>query len=69
MLYGTTGGGTSSDGTLFSLTKDGRETVLHAFAGADGDEPLSLIQSGGTLYGVTFTGGSSNNGTVFSYTP
>ncbi len=69
MLYGTTGGGTSSDGTLFSLTKDGQETVLHAFADADYYGPMSLIESGGTLYGVTFTGGSSNNGTVFSYTP
>jgi uncharacterized repeat protein (TIGR03803 family) len=74
MLYGTTAeGGTGYGGTLFSLTKNGKETILHAFSGSssdgDGFSPAGLIESSGTLYGVTYRGGTSNNGTVFSYTP
>lgn len=42
-------------------------TVLHAFTGADGaDLATTLIRdAGGNFYGTTFTGGASNNGTVF----
>ncbi|HEY5047971.1 MAG TPA: choice-of-anchor tandem repeat GloVer-containing protein [Rhizomicrobium sp.] len=84
-LYGTTGAGGSTDscgtawegcGTVFKLTPDGTETLLHAFAGgSDGAYPAgALIEDGsGNLYGTTVAGGSSDNcgegahgcGTVF----
>ena len=49
-------------------------TTLASFHGApanlDGIDPLGVvIGSGGVLYGVTQSGGSTNNGTVFSLTP
>jgi len=77
-LYGTTEyGGTyscrysSGCGTIFSVTTDGVETVLHSFgSGSDGAVPLGgLIDVGGALYGTTEYGGSANLGTVFSLTP
>jgi uncharacterized repeat protein (TIGR03803 family) len=60
-------------GTVFSITPDGTETVLHTFAlnavnGGLGPS-ARLIQFNGTLYGTTSAGGASNNGTVFSITP
>ncbi len=45
--------------------------ILHSFTGGttDGSVPFgSLIQSGSTLYGMTSSGGSSNDGTIFSIT-
>jgi uncharacterized repeat protein (TIGR03803 family) len=42
--------------------------ILHAFTGGtgDGQNPAgSLLLSGSTLYGMTFTGGSGSNGTLF----
>src|SRR5262249_31765646 len=68
-LYGTTSqGGSSNFGTVFKLTTDGTGyTVLKHFASSDGANPLyaSLTSSGSALYGVTYYGGSSRNGTVF----
>ena len=79
VLYGTTDGGTTSNGTVFSLTPPASpggawtEAVLHSFAGApnDGANPFApvVIGHGGVLYGTTNVGGTSNNGTVFSLTP
>lgn len=81
VLYGTTAsGGTSSDGTVFRVTEDGKEKVLHSFqGGSDGYDPTAgLIDVKGTLYGTTSSGVtatgpsalcSSNCGTVFSITP
>ena len=56
-LFGATfGGGTSNDGTLFSMNLDGTGyQVLHQFNGADGDRPSSLLAIGSTLYGVAGT--------------
>jgi uncharacterized repeat protein (TIGR03803 family) len=72
-LYGTTqnGGGVGNLGTVYSVTKAGVETVLHAFKGsADGAWPFGgLINVAGTLYGTTSAGGAYGNGTVFSVTP
>ncbi|HEV3155609.1 MAG TPA: choice-of-anchor tandem repeat GloVer-containing protein [Candidatus Baltobacteraceae bacterium] len=68
-LYGTTGvGGTNGDGTIFSMTPQGVETVLHTFKGTwDGSRPYAaLIDVNGTLYGTTSTGGTSDSGRVFS---
>lgn len=61
-LYGTTyNGGTYNLGTVFQLTPDGVETVLHSFAGGsrgDGAKPFSnLVRDGeGNLYGITVGG-------------
>ena len=72
-LYGTTfEGGASGDGTVFSITTDGTEQVLHSFGGGfDGEEPwASLIDVNGTLYGTTEAGGYPyNDGTVFALSP
>jgi uncharacterized repeat protein (TIGR03803 family) len=69
-LYGTTQlGGTHDDGTVFSITPTGTETVLHSFNGSDGSGPVAtLLNVNGTLYGTTSSGGAYNDGTVFSIT-
>jgi uncharacterized repeat protein (TIGR03803 family) len=77
-LYGTTkiGGGTGCGngrgcGTVFAVTPDGDETVIHPFSGKkDGHSPISgLIRVGDALYGTTPYGGAYNKGTVFRITP
>lgn len=72
-LYGTTaGGGKNDDGTVFSITPSGTETVLHSFAGKpkDGNRPgAALHDVDGVLYGTTGAGGTNDFGTVFSITP
>jgi uncharacterized repeat protein (TIGR03803 family) len=68
-LYGTTArGGGSGDGTVFSITPTGTETVLHSFSGSDGSGPVAspLNVGTGTLYGTTENGGANGDGTVFS---
>jgi uncharacterized repeat protein (TIGR03803 family) len=70
-LYGTTQAcGASSSGTVFRLSKSGKETVLHNFAGgaSDGANPLYaslLMDRKGALYGVAQYGGTSNEGVVY----
>jgi len=69
-LYGVTPyGGADNDGVVYRLTLGGAETVLYSFAGGttDGANPQEdLIQANdGTLYGVTYGGGASGDGTVF----
>ncbi|HEX4113828.1 MAG TPA: choice-of-anchor tandem repeat GloVer-containing protein [Stellaceae bacterium] len=77
-LYGTTYyGGTYDDGTVFALDpKTGAETVVYSFCYkhypycTDGDSPeANLIDENGTLYGTTFAGGASGEGTVFALDP
>ena len=77
VLYGTTfSGGADNRGTVFSLTPDGTETILRQFAPeSDGSFPHGQHPWGGvafgphnTLYGTTFGGGPSNQGTVFRLT-
>jgi uncharacterized repeat protein (TIGR03803 family) len=75
-LYGTTTGGGSSSlkGTVYSVTANGNEQVLHTFGGgSDGWLPdANLIDMKGTLYGTTLYGGGARSqclnlcGTVFS---
>ena len=68
-LYGTTSqGGISNAGTVFKLDPAGNETVLHSFT----DSPDGAYATGGVvmdkkgnLYGSTYLGGSTGNGTVF----
>jgi len=77
-LYGTTiwGGGTGCSygygcGTVFKISPDGTETMLHAFQGNDGYFPTgTLISYKGNLYGSAYEGGTGTNcyngcGTVF----
>jgi len=73
-LYGTTsGGGLLTNclglgcGVVFKLDTTGAETVLYAFTGPDGADPLADLvrDKAGNLYGTTFSGGTSNQGTVF----
>jgi uncharacterized repeat protein (TIGR03803 family) len=79
-LYGTTtkGGNTRCSnhqgcGTVFELTHGGREKVLSVFTQSHGQFPHGLnpmagllLGKKGTLYGTTPTGGTSNDGVVFS---
>jgi uncharacterized repeat protein (TIGR03803 family) len=73
-LYGTTEtGGKYCEphgfgcGTLFSITTQGTERVLHSFgSGADGALPeVGLVEANGMLYGTTSAGGTYGTGTVF----
>jgi uncharacterized repeat protein (TIGR03803 family) len=79
-LYGTTsqGGkhncndGYTDCGTVFSITTNGKYTLLHSFGGRlDGAFPqAALLDVNGTLYGTTASSaGGYENGTVFSITP
>ncbi len=78
-LYGMTVCGGNGDqsaggglwgGTVFKVNTDGTgHQILHHFRGGATDgtwSPGNLIQSGALLYGMTFGGGSSNLGTIFS---
>lgn len=83
-LYGTTsigGAGSCQDqqsqivgcGTIFMVTPSGTETVLHGFANdtSDGRQPIAGLarDSAGNLYGTTYFGGASGDGSVFKVTP
>ncbi len=68
-LYGTTSAGGDGFGVVFKINSTGRETVLHAFTGKNGDgaDPHGalVLDSLGNLYGTTSSGGSAGFGTVF----
>lgn len=71
-FYGTTMyGGANGDGTVYRLTSNGQEAVLHSFAWSDGMNPFGgLVQDAvGNLYGTTAVGGTSGFGTVFKIMP
>jgi uncharacterized repeat protein (TIGR03803 family) len=80
-LYGTTASGGSCGGsgcgTVFELTSNGTEKILHSFAGppSDGWYPGGFLtfDAQGDLYGVTNYGGSNpceaGCGVVFKVTP
>jgi len=71
-LYGLASGG-SAAGTVFKFApKTKKFTVLHQFGtGSDGAYPFGLLSfnSAGNLYGVTSTGGTNGEGTIFQVTP
>lgn len=73
LFYGTTpGGGKYNDGTIFSISLDGKQFILlYSFQGKkDGRNPAAgLTAVNGTLYGTTSGGGAQGKGTVFSITP
>jgi len=73
-LYGTTNGGGASSGygTVFEVSAEGAETVLHSFAGppeggGDGAFPYEGVvrDSAGDLYGTTALGGAYGSGAVY----
>jgi uncharacterized repeat protein (TIGR03803 family) len=71
-LYGTTsgggGGGADTGGTVFEIVKGSNTiTTLASFTGVNGSRPYSSLtmDAQGNLYGTTYYGGTSNNGTVF----
>lgn len=83
-LYGTTVGGGGSSwncygftcGTVFRVTPDGQESVLHRFAGMpDGGSPEAavILDREGNIYGTTTYGGNGSGGfgygTVFKISP
>lgn len=64
-LYGTTANcGTYDFGTVWKVSKDGAETILHSFAGgtSDGYLPLASValDSKGNMYGTTQAGGAGS---------
>src|SRR5579863_4332739 len=72
-LYGTTGGGGLGDGTVYTVTTSGKESVVYRFTGgSDAEIPeANLTVVKGALYGTTVYGGGSGCGgagcgTVFS---
>jgi uncharacterized repeat protein (TIGR03803 family) len=77
-LYGSTIFGATSfpgNGVIYKLARSGagwKETVLYEFQGqpdGSGPEDSPLLMRGGTLFGTTVAGGSSDNGTVFELKP
>ncbi|HEY2445171.1 MAG TPA: choice-of-anchor tandem repeat GloVer-containing protein [Rhizomicrobium sp.] len=69
----TDGGGSSNEGTLTLLRKDGTTQVLHTFTGgSDGQNadgaPLKWSIDG-NVYGTTQFGGASGCGTIYKYIP
>jgi uncharacterized repeat protein (TIGR03803 family) len=72
-LYGSTElGGPHNQGTIFKLSRSGKETILHSFTGrADGAAPYGnlIFDAQGNLYGTTYSGGTDGYGTVFKLDP
>ena len=73
-FYGTTSScGASGLGTVWKVSANGDESVLHSFAGGttDGEYPLAgvIVDANGNVYGNTETGGASNLGTVYKISP
>ncbi len=78
-LYATTaGGGTHGEGAVFRLAPNARgrwsASVLYSFCAAsrctDGDSPRTgvVVDGTGALYGVTYFGGTKDEGTLFKLT-
>jgi len=70
-LYGTTtAGGAFTNGTLFAINTDGSNfKSLYSFTGGNdgGDPAADMILAGSTLFGTATKGGSTGNGTLFSF--
>jgi uncharacterized repeat protein (TIGR03803 family) len=78
-LYGTSEGGSSSQGTVFELSPSSNgpwsRRDIYSFTGfnstGDGAVPVGRLtfDSKGNLYGTTYQGGAYQQGTVFELTP
>jgi uncharacterized repeat protein (TIGR03803 family) len=69
-LYGTASqGNVHGGGTAFEITPEGKEIVLYVFGSQAGDgiepEASLVFDKKGNLYGTTWEGGATGNGTVF----
>jgi uncharacterized repeat protein (TIGR03803 family) len=77
LLYGVTSELSTADerdppngyGTIFSINPTTAAfTKLHDFNNTDGASPRgSVVEAAGKLYGMTFSGGTANNGVIFSF--
>jgi uncharacterized repeat protein (TIGR03803 family) len=80
-FYGTTAAGGTNGycgniqcGTIFKITPNGTLSTIYDFCAqtncTDGSEPFAAMIQGrdGTLYGTTYNGGTTNQGTVFNIT-
>ncbi len=68
-LFGTTSeGGSSGDGLVFSINKDGSDyTILHEFSDSDGATPFGGVTLyDGRLWGTCRDGGSEDRGSIYS---
>jgi uncharacterized repeat protein (TIGR03803 family) len=74
-LYGTTGEGTNSYGTVFKFTPGAKGKsayrVLYTFMSPQDGYPSNALtfDAAGNLYGATHYGGTYNYGTIFKLTP
>jgi uncharacterized repeat protein (TIGR03803 family) len=75
-LYGTTSiGGANNQGTIFTLTPDGKLTTVYNFCSQtncpDGRYPTAgvVLAADGNFYGETKYGGPSDSGTIFEISP
>jgi uncharacterized repeat protein (TIGR03803 family) len=76
-IYGmTNGGGKYGFGTLFSYNKaSGKDSVIVNFDTSSGKEysplgtSLTIYPPDGLLYGMTYSGGKNNMGSIFSFNP
>jgi uncharacterized repeat protein (TIGR03803 family) len=70
-FYGMTShGGANNYGAIVQITPGGTETLVWSFgAGSDGSYPYGDLIFGpdGTLYGMTYYGGTNNEGIVFQF--
>lgn len=71
-LYGVTqDGGKNSDGVVYMITPEGKESVLYAFCSrkncTDGSSPFGtlVVDKTGNVFGTTSIGGALNQGTIF----
>jgi uncharacterized repeat protein (TIGR03803 family) len=72
-LYGTTvGGGTLNYGTIFKIKPDGSgfDTIYNFAGSTDANVAYgSLISDGTFLYGMSYMGGTTGNGTIYKIKP
>ncbi|MGA3091414.1 MAG: choice-of-anchor tandem repeat GloVer-containing protein [Terriglobales bacterium] len=77
-FYGTTSTGGSgtygAEGTFFTVTSGGALKTLYSFCNllscADGSLPQNIyLATDGNFYGITESGGATNEGTIFQITP
>ena len=67
VLYGTTSsGGKRDSGTVFSLTVDGKEKVLHNFNRRESLPDAPVLALGGVLYGTTTWTGNDPGGGAYA---
>ncbi|MBV8977482.1 MAG: hypothetical protein JOZ13_08895 [Alphaproteobacteria bacterium] len=71
-LFGTTfTGGANGLGTVFELTSDGQESVLHSFDASEGAQPLAglIVDGKGNFIGSASTDGATGHGSIFKLAP